>query len=391
VADAMLEVTAETPTEGGGSIALWGLVGRPAVARSSGRAMRFALNGRAVQDRTLLHAVKEAYRGLLDPGRSPLAYLAIEMDPALVDVNVHPAKTEVRFRQPSLVHQLVLRAVRDALRAADLVPAFALGHQAPGNHAHATVDRELLARATVAWQPGGAAGEPAHAPSLAPTPSHANPSAHAPSPIVEVAPVGETPSLLDNRRARRVLQVHGSYLVVEDEQGILVVDQHALHERAMFEELKGRVARGALESQRMLVPTILQVEPRAAEALDELQPLLARIGVDAVAAGPRSIAVHAFPTFLLGRRVDPAAFVPALLERAADEGLPQDLESALHSVLDMMACKAAVKAGDHLNATEIDALLDLRERIDRGTACPHGRPTSLRITVRDLERQFGRT
>ena len=151
-----------------------------------------------------------------------------------------------------------------------------------------------------------------------------------------------------------------------------------------------RVSRGALESQRMLVPTIVPVDARAAEALDELLPLLARIGIDATAAGPRSIAVHAFPTFLLGRRVDAGAFIPALLERAADDSLPQDLEQALHAVLDMMACKAAVKAGDHLTQHEIEALLDLRERIDRGTACPHGRPTSLRISVRDLERQFGR-
>lgn len=374
-AGAMLEVTAEAPTDGGGVLTLWGLAGTPAVARGSGRALRLALNGRAVHDRTLLHAVKEAYRGLLDPGRTPLAYLALEMDPALVDVNVHPSKTEVRFRHSSQVHQFVQRAVRDALRAADLVPAFALGE-----HGHARVrvgEVHVMA-------PDASVRGP-----LAVPESHRG-AAEAPALLVEVAPPRADPELLDARRTRRVLQVHGSYLVVEDAEGVLIVDQHALHERAMFEELSARVASGALESQSMLVPTIVPVDARTVEAIDALQPLLARIGVEALPAGPRSIAIHAFPTFLLGRRVDPGVFMSELLERAADDGLPRTLEEALHAVLDMMACKAAVKAGDHLTGPELAALLDLRDRIERGTACPHGRPTTLRISIRDLERQFGR-
>jgi DNA mismatch repair protein MutL len=192
-----------------------------------------------------------------------------------------------------------------------------------------------------------------------------------------------------NRTARRVMQVHGSYLVVEDAQGILIVDQHALHERAMFEELQTRVAAAPLESQRMLIPAVVPVDARAAEAVESAAPLLARIGIEATAAGPRSIAVHAYPTFLLGRRVPPEEFLPALLERVADEGT-LDFEAALHETLDMMACKAAVKAGDRLTPVELESLLDLRERIERGSACPHGRPTTLRLSLRDLERNFGR-
>jgi DNA mismatch repair protein MutL len=371
IADAMLTVSAEVATEGGSPISLWGIVGRPEVARASGRAVRFALNGRSVQDRTLLHAVREAYRGLIDPGRVPVAYLALEMDPALVDVNVHPAKTEVRFRQSSFVHQVVMRAVKQSLKDANLVPAFTLGA-----HAHVT--------ATTATTAAFATSATSATPSAQSAPAHAGA-------LVEVAPQFTEAALIDNRRTRRILQVHGSYLVVEDDQGILIVDQHALHERAMFEELRTRITAGPLESQRMLSPVVMPVEPRNAEALEQLQPLLQRLGIDAAPAGPRSIAVHAFPTFLLGRRVDPGQFIPELLERVADQGMPHDAEEALHRVLDMMACKAAVKAGDHLNATELQALMDVRESIDRASACPHGRPTSLRITLGDLERQFGRT
>lgn len=385
VADALLEVQSEAPVEGTGAISLWGLVGRPAVARASGRAMRFALNGRAVLDRTLLHAVKEAYRGLVDPGRVPLAYLAIEMDPALVDVNVHPAKTEVRFRHSSLVHQFVRRAVEGALREADLVPAFRMG-----GHTHTAVtliEPRLDAPGVLDGQRAAASLVRVGSPALVPAPS----PAPSPTPASAVAVPHQQPDLLDARRTRRVLQVHGSYLVVEDAEGLLIVDQHALHERAMFEELHARVTAGPLESQRMLVPEVAPIDARALEALEDLQPLMARLGMEASPAGPRSVAVHAFPTFLLGRRVQAAPFVVALLERASDEGLPPGAEAALHEVLDMMACKAAVKAGDHLSDAELAHLLDLRERIERGTACPHGRPTSLRITLRDLERQFGRS
>ena len=385
IADGLLEVTADTVLEGGAPITLWGLVGRPSLARGSGRALRFALNGRAVLDRTLAHAVKEAFRGLVDPGRTPIAFVAVEMDPSLVDVNVHPAKTEVRFRQPNFVHQCVMRAVRDALRAADLVPSFTLMP-----HAHSLV-------------PANHTNHTNHTTHTNPTPYTTRTistdfsdfaalavdrALHATPPVALVSAAPET--LHGNRTARRVMQVHGSYLVVEDAEGILVVDQHALHERGMFEELKARIAASPLESQRMLVPVAIETDPRAVEAIADAGPLLEQLGIELGAAGPRAVLVHAYPTFLLGRGVEPAAFVPGLLAQIAEDG-HADFESALHSVLDMMACKASVKAGDRLSPAEIEALLDLRDRIERGTACPHGRPTALRITMRDLERNFGRS
>lgn len=373
IADGLLEVTADTVLEGGAPITLWGLVGRPSLARGSGRALRFALNGRAVLDRTLAHAVKEAFRGLVDPGRTPIAFVAVEMDPSLVDVNVHPAKTEVRFRQPNFVHQCVMRAVRDALRAADLVPSFTL---MPHAHSVGPTSHAFPASPSISADFSSFAA-------LA-----VDRALHATPPVALVSATPET--LHGNRTARRVMQVHGSYLVVEDAEGILVVDQHALHERGMFEELKARIAASPLESQRMLVPVAIETDPRAVEAIADAGPLLERLGIELGPVGPRAVLVHAYPTFLLGRGVEPAAFVPGLLAQIAEDG-HADFESALHSVLDMMACKASVKAGDRLSPTEIDALLDLRDRIERGTACPHGRPTALRITMRDLERNFGRS
>jgi DNA mismatch repair protein MutL len=196
----------------------------------------------------------------------------------------------------------------------------------------------------------------------------------------------------------RLLQVHNSYVVTQDDQGLLIVDQHALHERVMFEALLARIvgsdSGGApgkpLESQHMLAPVPVRVARSAAMRLEELRPILARIGIEAELLTPESVGVRAFPSFLFERGVDPAEFIAELFERADAEGFVPASEQALHEVLDMMACKAAVKAGDHMSDTELGDLLKLRDLVERSSNCPHGRPTSIRLTIKELEKRFGR-
>ena len=185
------------------------------------------------------------------------------------------------------------------------------------------------------------------------------------------------------------LQLHNSYLVAETEDGLVIIDQHALHERVIFEELLARVTRGPLESQRLLMPITIPAGSRQIALIEQIQPLLARIGIEASPFGPNSVAVQAFPSFLY--RLDPGDFVRELMERPEQELLDLTQEQLLHKVLDMMACKAAVKAGDPLSRDEITALLDRRELVERSSNCPHGRPTTLRLSLRDLEKQFKRT
>jgi DNA mismatch repair protein MutL len=185
------------------------------------------------------------------------------------------------------------------------------------------------------------------------------------------------------------IQVHNSYLVAQSDDGMIIIDQHALHERIMYEELLARLSRGPLESQRMLIPQPIDVASTQLALLDQIQPLLQRLGIEVTPFGPGSVAVHSFPTFL--ERLDPATFVGELLERGEQELLDLHDEELLHEVLDMMACKAAVKAGDPLSQTEIESLLKRRDLVDRSSNCPHGRPTSLRLSLRDLEKQFKRT
>ena len=191
--------------------------------------------------------------------------------------------------------------------------------------------------------------------------------------------------------ARRVLQVHNSYLVTQDEHGVLIVDQHALHERVMFEVLLARVMGGALESQQLLTPAVVEAGAERVERLGELGPLLAKIGIVAEPMGPRTVGVQAFATFLFERRVDPVEFMTELLDKADREDFAPDSEEALREVLDMMAARAAVTAGDRMSDEELQALMDLRGEVERSSNCPHGRPTTVRLTIGELERLFGRS
>ncbi|HYE03367.1 MAG TPA: hypothetical protein VD963_09050 [Phycisphaerales bacterium] len=403
-------------------MALWGLAGTPALARSTSRCQHVFLNGRPIRDRTLQHALREAYRGLIDPARYPTAVLLLEMDPAMVDVNVHPQKTEVRFRDSSLVHSVVLRAVRDALRRADLTPlaGTALAGRPAGDLPGSGIDplpargappghveAEALASFFRGLTPGrarlqdleppGAATEAARhdgAPGVSPATSlpAAGPDGTdgARGPTVAAVPgqgeLGGPPT-----PTGRLLQVHNSYVVTQDEQGIVIVDQHALHERAMFEYLLARVSRGPLESQPLLVPVVIPATPAQAARLAELAPLLGRLGIAVEPVGPAAVAVQAFPTLLTERGVEPESLVSGLIERAEADGLAPGTEAALHEVLDMMACKAAIKAGAHLSERELSALLELRQSVERSSNCPHGRPTSIRLTLRELDKRFGRS
>jgi len=206
------------------------------------------------------------------------------------------------------------------------------------------------------------------------------------SPHAKAAPGGEG--------TKPAIQLHNTYLVAETDEGLVIIDQHALHERVMFEYLLRRVIGGGLESQHLLAPAVVPAAPAQIEALPALAPLLARIGISADLSGPGTISVHAFPSFLFDRGVDPIEFMQDLLERAESAPFLQDVqrggETALRDVLDMMSCKAAVKAGDRMSDPELDELVKLRLEVERSSNCPHGRPTSIRLTIKELERLFGR-
>jgi DNA mismatch repair protein MutL len=392
-------------------VRLHGLVGLPELARPTAKYQFLYLNGRSIRDRFVQHALREAYRGLTEPGRHPAAVLLLEMPPGDVDVNVHPTKTEVRFRDSGRVHGLVLSSVREKLLGSDLTPN-AIPMSVDGEDGAARQDlREKLA-AFFRQVPGSVVaptatafplgtGEAAGSTLGDPSPGSCRqmtdafePSARSDSQSpalspARMAPLDSPPSRIAPGAPSGAIQLHNSYLVAQSDDGLVIIDQHALHERIMYEELLARVSRGPLESQRLLIPQPVDVSSVQAALLEHVQPLLQKLGVEVSPFGPGSVAVHAFPTFL--EKLDPAEFVRELLERGEQELLDLHEEELLHEILDMMACKAAVKAGDPLSPAEIEALLARRELVERSSNCPHGRPTTLRLTLRDLEKQFKRT
>ncbi len=379
-------------------VLMWGLVGLPSIARATSKAQHVFLNGRTIRDKTVTHAIREAYRGLIEPGRHPTAVLMIEMSPSAVDVNVHPAKLEVRFRDQSMVHRAVYHGVRDALMQADVTPSVLSRLPNAGgataimpsytqqpveqqvdriveyintNPSPSTSQSDLRSQITQALQ----------APDL-PT--------FAPSPASPTQPSEERllPPIVNSVK---VLQVHSSYLLCQDEQGVLIIDQHALHERMMFNTLLKRVTdAGALEQQGMLTPIVVDVPSAVVDQFDELDELFERIGIQAAPMGPKSVGVSSVPSFLLSRNVDPGAFLDELFETIEREGFIPSKEEALHEVLDMMSCKAAIKAGDKLSETELAEIIALRDTTERAASCPHGRPTTVRLTIEELERLFDR-
>ncbi len=392
-------------------IHLRGLIGLPELARPTAKYQYLYLNGRSIRDKFIQHALREAYRGLTEPGRHPAAILMLELPPDEVDVNVHPTKAEVRFRDSGRIHGLILSGVRERLLGSDLTPR-AVPHAGASSAQPRAELREQLASFFRQGPPPQAASESSPLLSFAPPP-HADaaakvnawltgptppPSAPWPTAANNNAPmqpdsaaqaVPPPPAAAMDRSDRSAIQLHNSYLVAESDDGMLIIDQHALHERIMYEDLRARIGRGPLESQRLLIPRTLTVSPRQLALLEQITPLLQRLGIEVAPFGPDVVAVQAFPTFL--EKLEPEVFVQELLERGEQELLDLHEEELLHGIMDMMACKAAVKAGDPLTSQEIAALLARRDLVERASNCPHGRPTTLRLSLHDLEKQFKRT
>jgi len=398
LADELLELTANDR-----GILIWGMAGKPAIARGTAKHQRLYLNGRSIVDRSINHAIKEAYRGLIDPTRSPTIVLFITIDPAQVDVNVHPTKSEVRFRSGNLIHGVVLSAVKSTLRKADLIPELELSAAKSWSGSFAASIQNTSGEFGT-----GQAASPAPATfvdyfrRLAPQQKgfvyqevRQALAEDAPDVLasvnasVEAKPSVETLPMV--RSVSDILQVHSSYIVTQDESGLVIIDQHALHERVMFEKLKARIATGNLESQHMLMPAVVPADATQVQLLDELRPLLGRLGIEAEPIGPNAIGIHAFTSLLFERGVDPVEFMIEMFDKAQSRGVNHDPEAALHETLDMMACKAAIKAGDRLQPEELAELLKFRETIERSSNCPHGRPTTLRLSIKELEKQFGRS
>ncbi len=362
IAHQMLEVTLEEE-----QTRISGFTSPVALTRSNRREITFFVNGRWVQDIALNTALLQAYHTLLMVGRYPMAILFLEIPPEEVDVNVHPAKAEVRFRHPDHVFSTVQRAVRRALLAYSPVPQVSVsGWRTPASGRSIDPAWEISASTPAISQTTGFA---------APAGTSLQPEAGQ----VEL-PSGQLPIL------RLIGQIGATYLVAEGPDGLYLVDQHAAHERVLFERYQKQRG-GPIPAQSLLEPALIQLPPHNAQSLQEKLPLLANLGFQVESFGPGTFRVRAVPAFLAAG--DPTAAVRVVVEDFEEDESPLQAEIELR--LAARICKRmAVKAGQILAVEEQKQLLRDLEACQSPRTCPHGRPTMIHLSVDLLERQFGR-
>ncbi|WP_135447558.1 DNA mismatch repair endonuclease MutL [Tabrizicola caldifontis] len=360
---------------------LRGFAALPTYSRGSSAQQYLFVNGRPVLDRMLFGALRAAYFDVLSRDRHPAAVLNLIADPQRVDVNVHPAKAEVRFREPDAARSLIITALKSALAGA--------GHRASSTVGAATLaafrpeprvwqmDRPgqpAIARAFAFQSPDGFAEAP-QATALAPALREAEPQAQ------DVAPEAHP---LGTARA----QLHENYIVAQTAAGIVIVDQHAAHERLVYERLKRQLAETGIRSQPLLIPEIVELSPTDAARLLDAAPALAEVGLVIEPFGGAAVAIRETPAIL--GQVNGTALVRDILDELADQGDSGLVRARIDAILSRMACHGSVRSGRQMRLEEMNALLREMEATPLSGQCNHGRPTHVELSLADIERLFGR-
>jgi DNA mismatch repair protein MutL len=431
IADALISVEHEDE-----KVKVRGYVADPSVSRSNNRMQYLFLNGRYIRDRALQHALSEAYRGLLMVGRLPICFLQMQIDPKTVDVNVHPTKVEVRFEDSGAIYSRLLHTIRHRFLTSNLVAKApqAADPNSPGNlqqgqnlaprtpEAESNTSLMDWARSqqnVPTFQPFPNAGFspdvyrsgnpfPGNSPANSPNSAQATtsiedrlPEGTAASLPIESpstgAPIGALTGALNRAEGSHEwvgstpavgFQIHNRYLITQDEAGMVIIDQHALHERILFEQIKTKVLSRSLDRQRMLMPATVQLTSSEAAMAIESKAMLAEIGFEIESFGGDTVLLSAYPSILSKRA--PEEMLRTVLEALMSGGKKVNAQDVLDELMNMMACKAAIKAGDRLSDPEISALLEQRHLYHDTHHCPHGRPTALFFSKEQLDKMFKR-
>jgi DNA mismatch repair protein MutL len=372
-------------------VRLSGFAGLPTLNRGNAAHQYLFVNGRPVRDRLLQGALRAAYADFLARDRHPLAALYVELDTAYVDVNVHPAKAEVRFRDPGLVRGLIVGGLRHALasaghRASTTVAAAALGGFRPQGYVPEPSGAGFSAWGGGGWTPSGGRAAAQAIPGLSGVSARAEP-AHEHGGVAE-ATVSHVIDPVDFPLGAARAQVHETYIVAQTRDGMIIVDQHAAHERLVYERMKTEMAAGAVARQALLLPEVVELDPADAERVSARAGELADMGLLLEPFGPGAVLVRETPA-LLGE-TDAAGLVRDIADDLAENGQALALKERLEEVCSTMACHGSVRAGRRLTAPEMNALLRQMEATPHSGQCNHGRPTYVELKLADIERLFGR-
>ena len=380
------------------NLRLWGFIGAPGVSRLTREDQHLFVNRRPVQNRGLNFALLEGYHTALMKGRYPACCLFLEIDPAAVDVNIHPAKREVRFHQEGEVRRLVAQAVRETLlrlahgpQTTDHGPRTTDHGPRTTDHGPQTTDHgpQTAVRSpqsSVLGPRSSAFGPPPSV--LRPPSSGLSPASTTPAPSSQVTPAAAVPLL--NVPLRLLGVVGRLYVVLESDRGLVLLDQHAAHERILYEQMLNRLERNdQAPSQRLLLPETVELSARDASFVREQLPVLGRLGVGLSEFGERTFLLDALPPFV--KAADPRRFVLAMLDELKASGLEVNSLRLGEQMVAKTVCRHAVKARDPLAGPELEALVEDLRHCAMPYTCPHGRPTLLEMNFRELEKKFGRT
>jgi len=392
-----------------GPMRILGRAGTPDAARARPDHQFAYVNGRFVRDKVVMHGARSAYEDVLHGQKQPAYALFIQIDPTLVDVNVHPTKIEVRFRDNRQVHQAVRHAIEQALAApraqgllqtqdtsppkqasvaAQALPESASWRQhsmALESQAHARLERSrvdterALADLQALWTPQPAAPSPLAREDVGPWSSPAAPSG---------APIHDLPAEIHWPLGRALAQLHGIYILAENAQGLVVVDMHAAHERIVYEKLKQQLGTdaGRIASQPLLIPATFAATPTEVAIAESSADSLAQLGLEISPLSAKTLAVRAVPTSLA--QGDAVELARSVLAELAQHDASHVVQRAQNDILATMACHGAVRANRQLTLTEMNALLRQMEATERSDQCNHGRPTWRQMTMRDLDTLF---
>ena len=369
-------------------IRLSGICGLPTFSRGTFGQQYAFVNGRPVRDRLFFGAVKAAYSDFIPSGRHPVAALFVDCLPTDVDVNVHPSKAEVRFREAGIVRGLIVGALRAALareghRSSSTISSHILGASQPSSSSPGRPWQSGYGSRSSQIGTGRFDAQPVN--QGAPV----QPALGA-MPPQSAEPAAEMTAEQDYPLGAAKAQLHDSFIVAQTTDGIVFVDQHAAHERLVYEELKSQYAAGRVESQLMLAPIVVDLDADERSIILEHADCLAAAGLSIEPFGPKGVAITAVPA-LLGGKLDGSALVREIVESLSDAGKSQVLEERINSILSRMSCHGSVRSGRHLTIEDMNALLRGMERTPGSGQCNHGRPTYVTLKLSAVERMFGRS
>jgi DNA mismatch repair protein MutL len=371
-----------------GGMRLHGLVSRPSLNRSATTSQFTFINGRYIRDRLVQHALREGYRHLLMKGRHPVVVLFLEMAPEQVDVNVHPTKHEVRFREQATVHEFVVQSLQNTLRAASLPAAEPVSADVPSGTGNRSLRLPPANRLTVTGAVADRLTEVREG-------GAAYPAAPSDEPAVEISPAAVMP--VDSLQGaggyyaslRVIGQFSDSYILCQDQQDLLLIDQHAAHERIGFEKLRFQYRDRGVERQGLLFPLVLDFDHREAATVQEHAALLQQFGFELERFGGNSFVLKAIPQILGDTEAE--KLVRDIVAELATFGNSSLVEERIEQLLVLMACHRVIRANQQLGRAEIDHLLRELDEVDFSGHCPHGRPVEQRISRADIERMFKRS